>query len=212
MKTTPVHRGARVDTATFASRFIKERLAGFEKDMRICLTPVKSKTRSGVTHAYFPALAACCGIMEYLAALYRGKIRGMGWQQVADWAQVYLPQPDYDRETIRILVEAFRHPVAHRGIASGVWVDRSQGAGRGRRLTWKVSADAKRPACEIVAENGQLIRDPPWPCPYTHRVHIHLRGMWVDLRKAANLYSNQIATNPQLEANFNACMSQLYPT
>jgi len=196
----------------FATEFIRGRLDGFEKDMQICLTPVKLKTQSGITHAYFPALSACCGILEYLAALYRGNIRGVGWQQVAEWAHVFMTQPDYDQETIRILVEAFRHPVAHRGIASGVWVDRNHGAGKGRRLTWKVSADAKHPACEIVAEKGQLRKDPPWQCPYTHRVHIHLRGMWIDVRNAANLYCEKVTTNQKLQTNFVACMKQLYPT
>jgi hypothetical protein len=212
MKNASAYRGASEDTAKFASSFIKGRLAGFEKDMQICLTPVRSKTRSGVTHAYFPALAACCGTLEYLTALSRGNTRGIGWQQVADWAQLYLPQPDYDKETIRILVDAFRHSVAHRGIASGVWVDKNQGVGMGRRLTWKVSADAKRPACELVAEDGHLRSDPPWPCPYTHRVHIHLRGLWVDIRNGANRYSDELAKNQQLQANFEACMRQLYPT
>ncbi len=211
MRGAPIHRGAIGNTAEFAGRFIQGRLVGFEKDMQICLTPVESKARSGVTHAYFPALAACCGIVEYLAGLYRGNIRGVGWQQVADFADRYLPQPDFDRETVRVLFEAFRHPVAHRGIASGVWVDRHPGAGTGRRLTWKVLADAKRPACKVVAEVGQLRRDPPWPCPYTHRVHIHLRRLWIDIRNAANLYSKEIGKAPRLQANFEACMRQLYP-
>lgn len=212
MKSAPIHRGAMGNTALFAAEFIQGRLVGFEKDMKICLTPVKSEGRSGLTHAYFPALAACCGILEYLAALYRGNVRGIGWQQIADFADRYLPQPDFDRETVRVLFDAFRHPVAHRGIASGVWVDRNHGAGSGRRLTWKVSADAKRPACEVVAEAGQLRRDPPWPCPYTHRVHIHLRGLWIDIRNAASVYSKEIGKDQLLQANFEACMRQLYPT
>lgn len=212
MKWAPSHRGANGNTGVFAAKFIKGRLSGFEKDMKICLTPIKSESRSGVTHAYFPALAACCGILEYLAALYLGNVRGVGWQQVADLAARYLPQPDYDRETVRVLFDAFRHPVAHRGIASGVWVDRNHGAGRGRRLTWKVLADARRPACEVVAEIGQLRRDPPWPCPYTHRVHIHLKALLIDIRSAANLYSKEMEKDRQLQANFEACMRQLYPT
>lgn len=212
MKNAPIHRGAIGNTAVFARKFIKERFVGFEKDMKIGLTPVESETRSVVTHAYFPALAACCGILEYLAALYRGNVGGIGWQQIADFAERYLPQPDFDRETVRVLFGAFRHPVAHRGIASGVWVDRNHGAGRGRRLTWKVLADAKRPACEVVAEVGQLMMDPPWPCPYTHRVHVHLRGLWIDIRDAARLYSREIGKDQLLQANFEACMRQLYPT
>ena len=205
------HRGAIDDIAQFADRFIKGRLAGFEKDMRICLTPINSPSRKGKTHAYFPALAACFGAMEYFTALYRGNTRGIGWQQVADWAQAYLQQPDYDREKIRILVEAFRHSVAHRGIASGIWVDRNQGQGMGRKLTWKVLADARRPSCRLVEENGMLITDPPWPTTYTHRVHIHLRSLSVDIRKAAHLYRKAIVSDQALQQNFEACMRQLYP-
>jgi hypothetical protein len=102
----PGHRGASGDDLVFARRFVQSRLAGFEKDIRICLTGVNSKVRPGMTHAYFPALAACCATLEYLAALHRGNIHGLGWRQVADWARAYLPQPDYDGDTVRVLVEA----------------------------------------------------------------------------------------------------------
>jgi hypothetical protein len=196
--------------AMFAGRFVQGRMEGFEKEMRICLTPTVSD--AGVTHAYLPALAACCGTLEYLTALYRRNVRGIGWQQIADFAGRYLPQPDFKTETVRVLFDVFRHPIAHRGIASGVWVDRNRGATAGRRLTWNVSADARRPACEVVSEVGRLMMDPPWPCPYTHRGHIHLRALWVDIRRAAARYSKDVASDQQLQANFEACMRQLYPT
>ena len=208
MKGDPEHQG---DITGFADQFIRNRLAGFEKDMQICLTPAPSQATSGNTHAYFPALAACCGILEYLSALYRGNIKGIGWQQVADWAQRFLPQPDYDRETVRILFDAFRHSVAHRGIASGVWIDRNQGSGHGRRMTWRIHADAIRPACRVLKENAVLVNDPPWPCRYTHRVHIHLKGLQVDIRKAAKLYRKAISNESQLQSNFESVMRQLYP-
>lgn len=211
MKKRPIHRGALGNVSEFAPKFIRGRLGGFDKDMKICLTPVKSEDRSGFTHAYFPALAACCGALEYLTGLYRGKLNGIGWQQIADFAEDYLPQPDYNRETVRVLFDAFRHPVAHRGIATGVWVDRNQGPGNGRRLTWRILADAKRPACQVVPEAGELNRDPPWPCAYTHRVHIHLRALWVDIRKAALSYSDDVAEDELLQGKFGVCMEQLYP-
>ena len=212
MKDTPLHRGATGDPAAFAEKFVEARLAAFEKDMNICLAPTQSAGSSRVTHAYFPALSACCGMLEYLAALHRGSIRGIGWQQVANWAEQYLPQPDYDRETVRVLVEAFRHPVAHRGIASGIWVDRHRGAGHGRRLTWKVHADARRPGCDVVAEAGCLRKDPPWEARYTYRVHVHLRALQVDIRRGGARYKAEIGRCQQLETNFFACMRQLYPT
>jgi hypothetical protein len=204
------HRGT-VDTEEFAPRFLHARLAGFDKDMRICLSPVRSSTRPGITHAYFPALGACCGLLEYMAGLARGNIRGIGWPQVADWAERFLVQPDYDRQTMRVLVEAIRHPVAHRGIASGVWIDHNQGPHRGRRLTWKVAADALRPAVRVVPENGSLTKDPPWPCGYTHRLHVHLRGLSVDLRNGVKGYADALAVDRQLQGNFDRAMRQLYP-
>jgi hypothetical protein len=188
-------------------------MKGFEKDMRICLTPVPdSESSSGVTHAYLPALAACCGFLEYLTALHQGKTRGIGWQQIAEFARRYLPQPDFNEEAVRVLFSVFRHPIAHRGISSGVWVDRNPDYGPGRRVTWTVSADAKRPACEVVPEIGRLRFDPPWPCEYTHRGRIHLRSFWLDLRNAANRYSKEVAEDQQLQTRFEGCMRQLYPT
>ena len=207
----PDHRGAAGDMAAFAQDFLTSRLAGVEKDIQICLTPIPSKTRAGMTHAYFPALAACCATVEYLAGLYLGQIRRLGWQQIAAWAREFLPRNEYPEDTIRVLFEALRHPVAHRGIASGVWIDHNAGPGHGRRITWKLHADAKRPACEVVNENGRLHKDAPWLCPYTHRVHVHLRGLWVDIRSAAAQYRDSLVTSHQLQRNFEACMRQLYP-
>lgn len=204
------HRGSSGDIAVFAPRFVAGRLEGFEKDMTICLRPLKRRG-SLTTHAYLPALAACCAFVEYLTGLYRGRFGGIGWQQIAEFANRYLPKPDYDEEAIRVLFSMFRHPIAHRGIASGIWVDRNDGPGKGRRVTWQVSADARRPACEVVPKSGQLISDPPWPCTYTHLGHIHLRSLWVDLRNAANRYSDDVAADAQLQTRFVRCMKDLYP-
>lgn len=208
----PAHRGvAPGNHGRFAERFIRSRVDGFDKDIRICLTPVRARRRAGLTHAYFPVLGTCCATLEYLAGLYRGNLRGIGAQHIADWAQQFLRQPDYDRETIRILFDGFRHPVAHRGIASGVWIDQRPGPTHGNRLTWKVLANARRPSCRIVAKPGYLQRDPPWCCRYTHRVHIHLRALAVDIREGAVAYARAIRGNPNLLANFMRCMHQLYP-
>lgn len=205
------HRCAIDNPALFMRRFVSARLAGFEKDMQICLRPMPSMTRPGPTHAYFPALGACCGLMEYLTGLYRGRIDGIGWRQVVDWSHRYLDQALYGDDLVRVFYDAFRHPVAHRGIASGVWIDRFPGPGFGRRLTWRLTAQRARPAVQIVAEPGVLKRDPPWECSYTHRVHIHLASLKVDIRIAAKRYVTDAARDPQLLANFAACMRQLYP-
>jgi len=205
------HRGTANDMGSFANSFVLSRLAGFEKDIEICLTPIPSMTRSGPTHAYFPALAACFGTIEYLTALHRGRINRLGWRDVFGWAQNYLPQPDYDEDVIRVFFEAFRNSVAHRGIASGIWLDQRPGPNHGRRITWKVLADAKRPSIRVVAEDGVLKNDPPWPCRYTHRVHIHLKSMSVDIRAAAKSYAADVKENAELQQRFESCMNRLYP-
>lgn len=206
-----LHRNAAGDPAAFAQSFIASRLLGFDKDMRICLTPTKSETRAGVTHAYFPGMAACCSTIEYLAALHRGDIHRRGWMQVRDFATLYLPQPAFDSEAVRVLFQALRNPVAHRGIASGVWVEQGRNGVSGRRLVWKITAESKFPAFQVVAEQGVLIRDPPWPTPYTHRVRVHLRRLWIDTRNAAIQYSNDLQGSPELLSKFHRCMKQLYP-
>ncbi len=208
----PLHRGSPDQIVQFGQRFVDGRLAGFNKDMEICLTPLK-RAQGLPTHAYFPGLAACCGTLEYLTGLWRGDCtQSQGWQQVVEWAARFMAQPDYDRETVRVLVCVFRNPVAHRGIASGVWVDTDRDPRRhGRRMTWRVLADARYPGCEVFPEAGVLSRDPPWVCPYTHRVRIHLKRLWFDIRDGAGRYKEMLATDQQLQEAFIKCMEQLYP-
>ncbi len=205
------HRGAGESMAEFAPHFIEGRLVGFEKDLRICLTAVPSPGKNKKTYAYFPALATCCSTLEYFAGLHRGDLKPAGWPQVAAFSAKYLPQPDFDSETIRVLFLAFRHPIAHRGIASGIWIDQSNGPRAGRRLVWKVTAGTNRPACRLVAEAGTLTKDPPWPAPYTHRVHIHLGALWIDIRNGARRYAKDVSVDLRLQENFRACMKRLYP-
>ncbi|MCP3669454.1 MAG: hypothetical protein GY814_03255 [Gammaproteobacteria bacterium] len=211
MSSRPPHRGAIDNLPAFAKRFVLGRLSGFEKDISICLTPTTLKDTKTVTHAYFPALGACCGTIEYLTALYHGNMNNIGWQQVVSWAEVYLPQADYNEDVIRVLFGVFRHPVAHRGISSGIWVDRNQGQGLGRRMTWKVLANSKRPPIRIVPENKKLVSDPPWPCQYSHRVHIHLKTLKADIIDSANRYIEDLGDSPVLQNSFLSCMRQLYP-
>jgi hypothetical protein len=205
------HRGAENDRAAYAKRFVTARVAGFEKDIQICLTPIPSTTRPGSTHAYFPALGACCCLLEYLTVLYRGRTDPPGWRNVSAWAQRYMLQPDYDEDRIRILVDHFRNSVAHRGIASGVWIDKKPGPGHGRRLTWKVFEDSLRPSIQVVAEEGQLLSDPPWPCSYTHRVYIHLESLAADIQQGALLFADAVSKTRSLLSKFFACMEDLYP-
>jgi|SRR6266850_3690121 len=207
-----LHRGFPDNPEQFARAFVTGRLAGFTKDMRICLRGIRKRVNNRwvLTHAYFPALMSCCGMLEYLTGLYVGRTNGLGRREVTAYAIKYLPQPDYNADVIRILFDAFRNALAHRGIASGVWVDRHH-ATRGRRLTWKVFANATRPPIEVCVNEDVLKIDPPWPCRYTHRVHIRLGRLWLDIRNSANGYMADVVACQDLQKQFFQCMEELYP-
>lgn len=208
MKNKEPHRGSFDNPGDFAKEFILARMDGFKKDMKICLTSIASPSRSGRTHAYFPALAACFGTLDYLTALRFGLVNEVGWEDVIEFAEKYLRQPDYRSDTMTVFREVFRNPVAHRGIASGVLVDRWDPK---RRMTWRVLANAKRPSIDIRKEEGWLINDPPWPCRYTHRVHIHLKSLEIDICKGAEKYAEEVVSNSELQCTFSHAMEMLYP-
>ena len=192
---------------------MRARLEGFKKDIQICLTGIPSTVRAGLTHAYFPALAACCATLEYLAGLYLGKAgsrKSLGDEAIARYAKEFMPQPTYEAEMIRILFDAFRNAVAHRGIASGVWVDQNK-RGAGRRLTWKVYALEDGRALEVIDEQGQLTKDSPWSCRYTHRVHLRLQRLALDICASADKYLDAVIGDQALQKKFMVCMERLYP-
>lgn len=209
MGTGPHHRGAAGDMRAFAPKFVKARLEGFTKDMKICLRAEKIKGRK-TTYAYFPALMSCCGTLEYLTSLYLGRTGSCGEPELAEYATRFMPQPEYSRDMIRILLHAFRHPVAHRAIASGVWVDRNPANG-GRRLTWKLGTQSKHPALTLKAENGSLKKDSPWTCRYTHRMHVHLGRLWRDIHDSGLKLCDVLATDPAVLRQFERVMQHLYP-
>jgi hypothetical protein len=154
---------------------------------------------------------SCFGMLEYLTGLHAGRVgRGVGSAQLNEYALKYLPQPAYNDDVMYVLFEPFRHPVAHRGIASGVWVDQRPQT-QGRRLTWKLFAGSHMRAVTIEASAGVLTRDPPWKCRYTHRVHIHIGRLWRDIRDSANKYRADLESDQGLLDNFFQCMQRMYP-
>ena len=145
-----------------------------------------------------------------MTGLHRGKLSGIGWDIAAIWAAKYLDS-HYTHDIVRVLFDGFRHSVAHRGIATGIWIDRHPDGKLNRRVTWKLTEFAERPACRLVEENGVLTNDPPWPCPHTHRMHIHLAALAQDLCAGAEAYANDLARDEGLQRNFENAMTILYP-
>lgn len=208
----PDHRDAAGDMSLFASNFIKARLGGFEKDMKICLRAEKIEGRK-TTYAYFPALMNSCGTLEYLTSLYLGRTTPCGEPEISRYAKRFLPQPHYSPDMIRVLVHALRHPIAHRGIASGVWVDRNPANG-GRRVTWKLGTSSQVPALTLAPIVSVLKKDSPWPCPFTHRMHVHLGRLWRDIKDSAlkpDGLCEVLARDRAVLSRFENVMKHLYP-
>ncbi len=207
----PPHRGANGCTVEFATDFVQGRLKGFAKDMRICLTGVpRDDGKRGQTHAYFPALMSCCGTLEYLAMFYLGNPKdSLGHKQIAEYTARYMGN-DYSSDIVRVFFEAFRNKIAHRGIASGVWVDRHRDH-LGRRVAWQIDASSAAPALKLAEEKRSLKFDSPWLTPYTHRMHIRLGRLWRDIHDSGQKYLADLAKSEQLQQKFCACIRQWYP-
>lgn len=204
-----IHRGAMGDPVLFATDFIQTRLGGFAKDMEICLAGVAiAGDASKLTHAYFPALMGCCGTVEYLAGLSIGHLnRSLGHVEIASYAGRYMGA-SYDPDTVQVLFDAFRHRVAHRGITTGIWLDRV----KNRRLTWRVSADDAGPAVSVEEDAGTLSLDSPWPVPYSHRAYVRIGRLWKDIYASGGCYLSELRESPKLQERFMKCMRYLYPT
>ena len=203
-------RGSKGNLSAYAPKYIRDRAGGFAKDVDICLTGVSHRNSGNLTHAYFPALSICFGFLEHTAAAHSGKrIRKVGDKEIVAWAAAYLPQPDYDAQVVKLFYNAFRHSVNHRGIADGVWLDRSSNPQR--RITWNLYARSSRPSFTLVEDPGELRNDPPWVCPYTHRAHISLRSLKVDLTRGARRYAADIPQNQELLQAFKRFVVQIYP-
>lgn len=183
-----------------------------QKDISICLTDTPSgKAEGAITHAYFPALATCCAFLEYMTGLHRGRLAKVGWDAVSIWTTKYLGTAHYPSDLVRVLFDGFRHSVAHRGIATGIWLDRHPSAAPSRRITWRLEAGAERPACRLAEDVGTLVKDSPWPAPHTHRMHIHLRSLAEDLANGAEAYAVELPQEIALIENFKRAMQTLYP-
>lgn len=207
------HRGANGDMVEFARRFVTARMKGFTKDIRICLTPVPSETRPGNTHAYFPALMSCLTTLEYMTQLHLGRTVACSDKEIRQYCQKFMPA-SYNADVLRVLFEAFRHPIAHRGISSGVWVDEDRRRPQRRRITWTVTEKTEAPAISIVEHAGIIKRDAPWECSHTHRAVIRIGQLAADIRESAlgaQGYCAQLSTNKTIIRNFTTCMKELYP-
>lgn len=196
----------------YANGYLDERLWQLEKDIGICLAGRRSDDDSKFEHAYFPALMTCCGMLELFANLYSGESRRQGPARFKrlDVYRRFLPSTGYSNNNVRILFGLLRNSIAHHGTADGVWKDSESG----RRITWMLATDNRRPALELVPHCGELINDSFEPCPYTHRLRVRLDRLWRDIVTSVESptgFRNELNSKSVVVEKFHRCMGQVYP-
>lgn len=211
--TREAQRGAQGQFGRFAMTFVRDRMEGFRKDVQICLTPVPHLKREGEnTHAYFPTLMSCCATLEYLAGLWGGIAgeRALGHPDIAKYAAEFLGA-QYDNESILLLWGVLRSSIMHRGISSGVWVEKDRRKKAPRRVVWRLDELDAGPALALIEEVGTLESDSPWPTPFTHRLHVHLGRLAGDIDASACRYAELLERSQDSQDAFRRCMERLYP-
>jgi len=197
----------------FAPTFVRSRMEGFQKDIRICLRPIKHPWEPRATYAYFPALGLCCATLDLLSSRHSGRIEnGPHLSSLNAYSASYLPQPAFNEDILYVLFRSLRHSIAHQGIAARVWIDRRKNGGKApRRISWLVSPDDHAPAIRIVAKK-EYASPAPWPTPITHRTYVYLGRLSEDIVASALSYANDLEATPALRTRFERCMRVLFPT
>lgn len=151
-------------------------------------------------------------MLELLGNLYRGDTERTDLRKVFAYSR-FLPQPDYSEENVHLLFFVLRHATAHLSTLSGVRIPR-HGSFKGKRITWKIYADARYPAIRLDEEIGVLRKQPPWDCRYDSRLHVRLNRLRYDIRDSIigeGGYLEHLQSNETLIRNFEQCMLQMYP-
>jgi hypothetical protein len=207
-----------LEIVTFAHAFLKQRVAGFTKDISVCLTP----NRDGL-HAWLPGLMACISFLDLLTGLYVGRLDTRKRDSLADlqtFAAKFLYPKRYPPEKIAIFYRAFRHKIAHLGHPHSVFdtdPKRSAiGATPRRLIAWEVTDEPQKQAITITQFKPRRVKsDPtPWPVYYSERMRVSVRSLADDALHAVynpNGYLSELANSSDLQQKFKDCMGEFYP-
>ncbi len=196
--------GAGIDLA-FANLFIDRRLAGFRKDMAICLTPDKNDD-----HAYLPALLLCIANLELFAGLKAGSLDlgQAALKAIEAFRTAYLPMGCYTNENLAILHKAFRHRIAHIGEPNVMY------RLGGKNIVWTIYefGEPGKPALELTPHVDRIrVTSTPWPVNYDHRFRIRLPVFQADLESAVAAYKRDLAQRADLLRLFAKAVEPSYP-
>lgn len=208
------HMGSGGDAKKYADAYLTERLWQLRNDITTCLAGRRTSDGKGFEHAYFPALSTCCGMLELFANLHGGdsKNQRKRYDRLEDYSD-FLPGNCYSRDNLEVLYKALRNPIAHHGVAAGLFEETSK-ASRRRRITWMLTANARRPALELIKKTGVLEKDPPENRTYTHRLCVRLGRFWRDIYDSVDMpkgYREAVMSDPVVLAKFHRCIDQIFP-
>jgi hypothetical protein len=200
------------EVVQFARAFLKEHLARFCKDIKICLTP-----NAKGEEAYFPTMITCIAFAEFLSGLYAGTLDGDGHKKLKKYTVKFMPA-EYTADRIDILYECFRHKVAHLALPYVVFDTASKSKTFHRRprrlITWIVTAGRGRPPIQIAKVNpAKQIQSAvtPWAVYYDHIVTVYLCNLAYDIKSSVAKYLRHLEADSAARDNFEKCMSDYFP-
>lgn len=202
--------------AVLADKFLTHRISMFDKDMQICLTGIPRKDDPSIdTHAYFPALMACCGFLDLLGSLYKGDAKRSKTSWVVNYCQRFMANPDdYCNDNIVLLFEVVRHGAAHLGVGKGVVIPK-YGTDDNKRITWTIDEHPGSPAIRLESDTGVVLKPTlPWCCPYDHRLHAYLPTLQADIRDSVlrtGGYRESVMADHEPLGKFKQAMKDIYP-
>jgi hypothetical protein len=202
----------------FARKFANRHVERFEKDIAICLTGKSWKSGQEVTHAYFPALMACIGFMDFFSGLYCGTLKSPTLDDLKNYARRFLP-PEYSDNSLTIFYHCFRHKIAHLAHPYDVLDTRkvpSLSNEPSMRVTWEVD---EKPLSQSITletlETPQLLKDVPsgWDVTFDHRMHVSIPKLANDAIQSVcgdSGYLHELASNQDCRSKFEYCMNQYF--
>ena len=211
----------KIDVVRFAEEFVPDRIKFFEKDMTICLRPLRRKEFPEPTHAYFPALMVCIATMDLMGQMYTGnpesKIAGIR-EFVAD----YMDVATYTPGAIDLLWKGFRNKVAHAAHPEYVIDTKKVRYWKHphMRVTWYVSESKDmnhlgKDCAHLLLrkKEGQIkIKPRPYEVQFDHIFYICLPSLKNDIQLGMKAFLTHLKANKSIQDNFEKIVRVLYPT
>jgi hypothetical protein len=191
---------------TFAKEFINERIRALEKDVEHCMTE---------PFAPLPAIGYCFSTINLLGELsVRKRPRRIldSDYQTQTYMQTFM---GYNAEQTELLMQIFRHKVAHLAIPNPLYVD-----SQGRRIVWvyfhidaSVHLQLSKAAPGSVMTPSQAI--PGWKIPYDYGFILSIGRFVTDIKNSVddgngNGYLVKLQTDATLQSTFEDAICEIY--